>query len=85
MARKRWKDLSKRNRRLIVFAGILDSILKVAALADLKRRPPEEIRGPKPAWATAITLANSLGAVPITYFLLGRRKPDLPPDQTHLH
>lgn len=74
MARRRWRDLSERSRRLIVVAGVLEGILKIAALVDLKRRPAEEIRGSKRAWASAVVLVNSLGAVPVAYFLLGRRK-----------
>lgn len=76
MTERRWKDLSRRNRRLIVFAGVLDGILKTAALADIRRRPADEIRGSKRAWVTALALVNSLGAVPVAYFLLGRRQPD---------
>ncbi len=74
MARRRWRDLSERSRRLIVVAGVLEGILKIAALVDLKRRPAAEIRGSKRAWASAVVLVNSLGAVPVAYFLLGRRK-----------
>jgi hypothetical protein len=74
MARRRWSDLSERSRRLIVLGGVFEGILKIAALVDLKRRPAEEIRGSKPAWATAVVLVNSVGAVPVAYFLLGRRK-----------
>lgn len=74
MAKRRWSDLSERSRRLIVAAGVFEGALKIAALVDLKRRPAEEIRGPKRAWATAVVLVNSMGAVPAAYFLLGRRK-----------
>ena len=74
MARKRWSDLSPRSRRLIVIGVIFEGILKLAALVDLRRRPAEQIRGPKWAWAAAIGLSNSVGGVPVAYFLLGRRK-----------
>ena len=51
----------------------VEGVLKIAALVDLKRRPAAEIRGRKWVWATVITLANSVGVVPVGYFLLGRR------------
>lgn len=47
--------------------------LKVAALIDLAQRPRRDIRGSKAAWAVALTLVNSGGAVPIVYLLRGRR------------
>jgi hypothetical protein len=71
---RRWNDLSERNRRLIVVGAVVDGLLKIAALRDIRRRPAEEIRGPKWAWATVVTLANSVGAVPLAYFLVGRRR-----------
>lgn len=74
MANKRWNELSPRTRRLIVIGGTFEGLLKIAALADLARRPASEVRGPKPRWAAAIVLVNSLGAVPIAYFVYGRRK-----------
>lgn len=75
-ARTRWRDLSERNRRLIVTASAVDGILKVAAVLDLLHRPAEQIRGSKRGWATAVVLVNSIGVVPIAYFLFGRRTPN---------
>ncbi len=75
MVKKRWNELSERSRRLIVAAAVGETLLKAAALVDLKRRPAAEIRGSKRAWATTVVLVNSLGAVPVAYFLFGRRKP----------
>lgn len=74
MARTRWSDLSPRSRRLVLLGGAVEGALKIAALVDLRRRPAEQVRGPKWAWATAIVVVNSLGAVPIAYFARGRRK-----------
>jgi hypothetical protein len=73
VANKRWKDLSPRNRRLILIIGSVEGLLKTAALVDLARRPSEEVRGSKTSWATAIVLINSAGVVPITYFACGRQ------------
>jgi hypothetical protein len=75
VSKKRWNDLSPRTRRLIVVAGAIEGVLKLAALADLARRPAGQVRGSKVRWAAAVTLSNSLGAVPIAYFAYGRRKP----------
>jgi hypothetical protein len=56
-----------------VLVALLEGSLKVAALIDLARRPPAQIRGSKRKWVTAVLLVNSAGAVPIAYFRLGRR------------
>jgi hypothetical protein len=74
VGRKKWNDLSPRTRRLIVLVSAIEGVLKVAALIDLARRPVNEVRGSKARWAAAVTLINSLGAVPIAYFACGRRK-----------
>jgi hypothetical protein len=58
---------------LIVLAGAIEGVLKSAAPIDLARRPASEVRGSKARWATAVTLINALGAVPIAYFVCGRR------------
>jgi hypothetical protein len=72
-ARTKWNDLQPRTRRLIVAAGAVDALLKIAALIDLARRPANEVRGSKARWAAALTLTNSLGTVPLAYFAWGRR------------
>jgi hypothetical protein len=75
MARRRWSDLSERNRRLVVVSGAAEAVLKIAALVDLRRRPADEVKGSKKMWALAIVLVNAVGVVPIAYFLVGRRRP----------
>lgn len=76
MATTRWNDLSSRARRLIIAIGTFEGLLKIAALVDLARRPASGVRGSKLRWALAITLINSVGVVPITYFVRGRRSAD---------
>jgi hypothetical protein len=71
MARKDWKDLSARQRRGVVLGGAVQLVLLLAALADIHRRPREEIRGNKWLW-TAASFVNFAG--PISYFLFGRRR-----------
>ena len=74
MATKRWQDLTPRTRRLVVVAGVIEGLLKIAALVDLARRPASEVRGSKSRWAVALVLVNSVGALPIAYFTRGRRR-----------
>lgn len=76
MSRRRWSDLSPRTRRAIAVAGTVDAGLKVWALRDLRRRPAEQVRGPKSAWAAALVLVNGAGVGPLGYYLLGRRRGD---------
>lgn len=73
MRKKRWSDLSPRTRRLIVVGAAFEGVLKVSALVDLKKRPAAAVNGSKRKWAVAIALVNSVGAVPVAYFLFGRR------------
>lgn len=73
MVKKRWKDLLESQRRMIVVGVVLEAVVKVAALRDLKRRPADQVRGPKWLWGGVITVANSAGLVPAAYFVLGRR------------
>ena len=73
MAGQRWSGMSDGKRRLFVALGVVEGILKLAALIDLKRRPASQVRGKKVLWATAITVISSAGVVPVAYFLFGRR------------
>ena len=75
MARKKWNELSTRTRRLVVAGAVFEGALKIAALVDLSRRPAAAVRGSKSVWAVALVLVNSLGAVPVAYFVRGRRGP----------
>lgn len=72
-ARRRWSDLSERTRTLIILGAVYEGVLKVAALVDIRRRPANQIRGSKLAWAACVVLVNSLGGAPLAYFLFGRR------------
>ena len=76
--RRRWSDLSEGTRRLIIVTAVAESMLKGAALIDIKRRPANQVRGPKWLWAPVIAVVNSAGVVPISYFLFGRRTPAQP-------
>ncbi|WP_229074834.1 hypothetical protein [Actinoplanes sp. DH11] len=71
MAKRRWRDLSRSQKRTIIVVGVVETALKTAMAVDLKRRPAQQVRGPKWLWAGS-TLINSGGVVPIAYFLFGR-------------
>jgi hypothetical protein len=73
MQKKRWSDLDPEVRRAIQVAAAAEGMLKIAALVDLARRPASEVRGSKLRWAVAIILVNSMGIVPIVYFIRGRK------------
>jgi len=79
-ASKQWSDLSDRTRRLVITAAVAEGILKVAALIDLRRRPANQIRGPKWLWAAVVAVVSSAGVVPLSYFVFGRRQPRSEPD-----
>ncbi|GAB1646355.1 hypothetical protein [Krasilnikovia sp. MM14-A1259] len=68
---RRWNELSQRQRRYIIVAAAFESALKAAMLIDLKRRRPDQVRGPKWLWASSV-LVNSAGIVPAAYFIVGR-------------
>ena len=78
--RKQWSDLSPRTRRLLTAAAVIEGILKLAALIDIKRRPASQIRGPRWLWAMVVAVVSSAGVVPISYFVFGRRPPRSQPD-----
>ena len=71
---RRWNDLSEGTRRLIIVTAVAESILKGAALIDIKRRPANQIRGPKWLWASVVAVVSSAGVLPISYFIFGRRQ-----------
>jgi Phospholipase_D-nuclease N-terminal len=67
----RWSDLSTTQRRLLVTAAACEAALKIAALIDIQRRPPSQIRGPKALWRAAMVV-NLVG--PLSYFAVGRKR-----------
>ncbi len=71
IARKKWSEFSGRNRRLIAIMGAVEVVLLAAALFDIKRRPADQIKGPKWMWS-ALAFVNIVG--PLGYFAFGRRR-----------
>ncbi|GAB4100001.1 PLD nuclease N-terminal domain-containing protein [Sinomonas halotolerans] len=68
--KKKWSELNGRQRFGMILGVASQLALQGAALRDLAKRPAEQVKGPKAAWALA-SLVN--GAGPIAYFLFGRR------------
>ncbi len=71
--RKRWDELTGRQRAVLVATGLFEAFAKVAMLRDLRRRPAEQIRGPKLLWG-ATALVNTAGLAQVAYFMIGRRR-----------
>jgi len=70
MAKKRWADLSPRERAVILALGSVQLSLAATAWTDLARRDRDQVNGSKGKWA-AIIAVNFLG--PLSYFRWGRR------------
>jgi hypothetical protein len=71
MQRNRWSDLTCMQQRVTIGLGVVQLALMIAALVDMWRRPPEQVRGSRWLWTLA-ALVNFVG--PILYFLFGRRR-----------
>lgn len=70
---QRWAELSPGKRRAVITFAALDTALRAWALADLARRPQEQVKGPKVAWAIALSVVNSVGVLPTAYLAWARR------------
>jgi hypothetical protein len=69
--RKKWTDLTQTQRVAVIILSIVQLSLLGAALMDIYRRPPEQIRGSKPMWI-ALSFVNYFG--PVAYFTYGIQK-----------
>jgi Phospholipase_D-nuclease N-terminal len=69
--KREWKDLSPLARAGVVAGAAIQLGLLIAALVDLFRRRPDQIRGPRALWV-AVSGVNFFG--PIAYFVFGRRR-----------
>lgn len=70
---KKWSDFTARQKAPFVLRGIAQFALLVPALADIYRRPAEEIRGSKWLWVAA-SLVNFMDIGPIAYLAFGRKR-----------
>ena len=69
--RKHWRELRPAQRVFLAGAGVAQAALLALALADLRRRPADQINGSKKFWTLA-AFVNFIG--PISYFVLGRKR-----------
>lgn len=72
MAKRRWSDLTTRQRRAVYLAATVEIIATATALRDLARRPADEVRGSRLAWAAGC-LVQPVG--PLAYLAFGRQRP----------
>ena len=70
-SKQRFQSLSPRSRGTIAIGAVTQIGLLIIALLDLRKRPAEQVRGPKKAWYPAL-FVNFIG--PLTYLRYGRRK-----------
>jgi len=68
--KKRWEDLTPRQRAVIIAGGAVELVITTVALVDLARRPKRLVRGRKRFWLTSFVV-QPFG--PIAYLALGRR------------
>jgi phospholipase D-like protein len=71
VTKRSWSELSDQRKRFVVVGAIVQVTLQMLALRDLRRRPVDDVRGPKALWALA-TFVNTVG--PLAYFACGRRR-----------
>jgi hypothetical protein len=69
--RRRWRDLSPRERAVVLTLGSIELALTATAAVDLYTRPSESVNGPKALWWPAI-FVRPVG--PVAYLLFGRRR-----------
>lgn len=71
-AQKRsWSDLSPQSRTAIIVLSVFEAIFTFIAVRDLRKRPRDQVRGPKLLW----TLSFAIQPVgPIAYLGFGRRR-----------
>ena len=68
--KKKWSDLTPLQQRAVYAGAAIETVLTVAALRDLAKRPADGIRGSKAAWVLAF-FVQPFG--PLAYFAAARR------------
>ncbi|GAB2515247.1 PLDc N-terminal domain-containing protein [Corynebacterium atrinae] len=67
---RKFSELSTQAQAGIVVGALVELTAKVGMWIDLSRRPAEQVRGPKWAWAAA-SFINGFG--PAAYWTFGRK------------
>jgi len=70
-SKKKWSDFTDTQKSAILLAASVELSLTATALADLVRRPREQVRGPKTLWLLGC-FVQPVG--PIAYLACGRTK-----------
>ena len=70
MEKRRWEDLTTRQRVVVITLGVVQLSLAASAWVDLARRRPAEVNGRKGVWAAVIAV-NWSG--PLAWFRWGKR------------
>ena len=68
-----WRGLTPRQRAGMIVRGVAQTGLLIVAARDLRRRPPDQVRGSKWLWGPVVAM-NYLGLGPIAYRIGGRRR-----------
>lgn len=69
--KKRWSDFSTAQQTGLAAVALVELVLTTKALADLARRPADQVRGPKLAWVLGC-FVQPFG--PALYLRFGRRR-----------
>jgi len=69
--KKKWRDLTPTQQKVIVVVGAAEVALTAVALRDLHHRPAAQVRGPKALWVLACVV-QPFG--PVAYLVKGRRQ-----------
>jgi hypothetical protein len=70
-AKKTWGEISPAKKAVGGIGGVVQMALLAAALNDLRKRSPDQVNGPRAAWAAA-SFVNFVG--PVAYFVFGRKR-----------
>ena len=69
--KRKWNELTPVQQATIAGVGLVQIVLLIAALVDLRRRPAGQINGNKKLWTLAAFI-NFVG--PVAYFVFGRKR-----------
>lgn len=71
MKKMAWSELSPKQRAILLALASVQLSLLATALVDLFFRPPEQVNGPRWAWALA-SFVSFVG--PLAYLRFGRKR-----------